>query len=88
MTRKSWGEKDLFGFYSIVLFITEGKQDRNSVRAESWRQELTDADAMERLCLLTSSHGLLSLLSYRQKDCLLWGGTTHNGMVPPPSITD
>ena len=67
MTRKSWGEKDLFRFYSILLFITEGKQGRNSVRAESWRQELTDADAMEGLCLLTSSHGfsVCFLIEYR-----------------------
>jgi hypothetical protein len=42
MTKKQVGEERVFSAYtSTLLFITKGSQDRNSHRAETWRQELT-----------------------------------------------
>jgi hypothetical protein len=41
MTKKaSWGEKGLFSYSFILLFIIEESQDRNSNMAGSWGQEL------------------------------------------------
>jgi hypothetical protein len=41
MTKKQVGvERVYLAYASILLFITEGSQDRNSNAAESWRQEL------------------------------------------------
>jgi hypothetical protein len=33
-------------------------------------------------------HGLLSLLSYTTLDCWPMDGPTHNGLDPPPSVTN
>ena len=38
--KKVGGKKDLFPYISIALFIIEGRQDRNSNRTGTWRQEL------------------------------------------------
>jgi hypothetical protein len=41
MTEKQVGEERVNSAYtSILLFIIEGSQDRNSNRAGTWRQEL------------------------------------------------
>jgi hypothetical protein len=41
MTKKQVGEERIYLAYtSMLLFIIEGSQDRNSNRAGSWRQEL------------------------------------------------
>jgi hypothetical protein len=41
MTKKQVGEeRDYSAYTSTLLFITKGSQDRNSHRAETWRQEL------------------------------------------------
>jgi hypothetical protein len=40
MTKKEVGEERVYSAYtSILLFITEGSQGRNSNRAGSWRQK-------------------------------------------------
>jgi hypothetical protein len=42
MTKKEVEEERVYSVYtSIALSIFEGSQDRNSSRAETWRQELT-----------------------------------------------
>ena len=42
MTKKQVGEERVDSAYiSTLLFITKGSQDRNSLRAGTWRQELT-----------------------------------------------
>jgi hypothetical protein len=68
MTKNQVGmERVYLAYISIMLFIFEGSQDRNSNRVGTWRQEL-----MQRLWRGTSywlaPHGLLSLLSYRTQD--------------------
>jgi hypothetical protein len=41
MTEKQFGEERVYLVYtSILLFITEGSQDRNLNRAGTWRQVL------------------------------------------------
>jgi hypothetical protein len=41
MTKSTWGRKGIFAYTSISKFITGGgRQDRNSNRAETWRQEM------------------------------------------------
>jgi hypothetical protein len=66
--QKQIGEERVYLSYaSISLLITEGNQDRNSSRAETWRQE-----PMQRpwrgAAYWLASPGLLSLLSYRTQD--------------------
>lgn len=39
------------------------------------------------LFLMALSQGLLSLLSYREQDHQPWGGSAHNQLGPPSSIT-
>ena len=57
-----------------------------AVKAGTWRQEL-----MQRpwrcAAYWLAPHGLLSLLSFRCQDHQPRNGTTHNGPVPPTSIT-
>jgi hypothetical protein len=72
MTKASQGGKSLFGLHIHITGFIKGSQERNSNKAEKWRQELTQrpwkgAD-------MPAIHGLLSLLgSYR----------TSPGMEPP-----
>jgi hypothetical protein len=75
-------ERMYLAYISILLFITEGNQDRNSNRAGTWRQELMQRPWRDAACLL-APQGLLSLLSYRTQDLQLRDGTTHNGWVLP-----
>jgi hypothetical protein len=87
---KPWGLKASRGgclaHASISLFIIKGSQVRNSIRPGTWRQEL-----MRRpwrcAAYWLAPHGLLSLLSFRCQDHQPRNGTTHNGPVPPTSIT-
>ena len=62
-------------YTSTSLFIIKGSQDRNSNRARTWRQELTQRPWRGATYWL-APHGLLSLLSYRTQDHL-------PGMAPP-----
>jgi hypothetical protein len=40
MIKATWGGKVLFCEVSTSQFIIKGSQDRNSRRAETWKQEL------------------------------------------------
>jgi hypothetical protein len=74
MTKKQVGEE-----------VMTGTQHRNLEAGAD------DAEAMEGCCLLAcllAPHFLLSLLSYRTQDHPPRNGTTHNRLVPPPSITN
>lgn len=45
-------------------------------------------DTMEEHCILVAPHGLLTLLLYLSRDCLLRIGTPPSGLVSPTSITE
>ena len=88
MTKRQVGEERVYSAYtSTLLFITKGSQDRNSHRAGTWRQELMQRPWRD-VTYWIASPGLLSLLSYRTQDYQLRVGTTHNGLGPPPLITN
>jgi hypothetical protein len=79
MTKKQVGEERVYSAYTcILLFITKGSQDRNSPRAETWRQELMERPWRDATYCLASPD-LLSLLSYRIQDYQPRDGTTHSG---------
>lgn len=59
----------------------EGAQGRNL-------QMEMDAEAMEECYFLAALHGLLSTFSFILQDTLPKGGTTHNGLDFPTSITN
>jgi hypothetical protein len=62
MTKKQVEEERVYSTYtSTLLLIIERSQDKNSNRAESWRQAL-----MQKRWF--APHGLLRLLSYRIQD--------------------
>jgi hypothetical protein len=65
----------------------EGSLDRNSSQAGTWRQELMQMPWRDAAYWL-APHGLLRLLSYRTQDHQAKDGTAHNGLGPPPSITN
>lgn len=69
-------------YFLASLFITGGRQDRNSNRAKSWRQ-----GQIQRSRLLACLHGLFSPPSYRTQDQEPRGGTTHHGLGPLSLIT-
>ena len=86
--QKQVGEEKLYLAYtSTLLFIIEGSQDKNSNRAGTWRQELTQRPWRDAAYWLVSP-GLLSLLSYRTQDYQPRDGPTHNRLDPPPLITN
>ena len=83
MTKKQVGEERVYSVYpTILLFIIEGNQDRNSTNSRILEAG-ADAEAMKECCLLACSPDLLSLLSYRTQDHRCRDGTTHNGLTPP-----
>jgi hypothetical protein len=84
MTKNKLGRRELFGLTSIPysifhtsIFITEGSQDRNLNRTETWRQELVQRTWRGATYWLASP-GLLRLLSYRVENTQPKDGTTHN----------
>jgi hypothetical protein len=80
MTKKQVGEENVYSAYTFtLLFITQGSQDRNSLRAGTCRQELMQRPWRDVTYWLASP-GLLSLLSYRTQDYQPRGGTTNNGL--------
>jgi hypothetical protein len=62
-------------------------QDRNSSRAETWRQELMQRPWRDAVYWL-AHNDLISLLSYRTQNHQPIDGNTHNGLGPPTSITN
>jgi hypothetical protein len=82
-----WEEMVYLAYTSTLLFIIEGSQDRNSSRAGTWRQEMMQRP-WKGAAYWLAPHGLLGLLSYRTQDHQPRDGTTHNGLGPPPSITN
>jgi hypothetical protein len=89
MTKKQVGEERVYSAYtSKLLFITKENQDWNSYRAVgTWRQELIHRTWRGAIYWLASP-GLLSLLFYRTQDHPPRDGTIHNGLGPPPLITN
>ena len=67
-------ERAYLAYTSTSLFIIERSQDRNSSRAESWRQELMQKPWRGASYWLVP-YGLLSLFSHRSR-------TTSPGMAP------
>jgi hypothetical protein len=83
MTKKEVGEKTVYSAYnSTLLFIIKGSQDRNSLMAETWRQELMQRP-WRGAAYWIASPGLISLFSCRTQDYHPRDNTTHNGLVPP-----
>jgi hypothetical protein len=81
MTKKQVGEERVYSAYtSILLFITKGSQDWNSIK-QVRKQELMQRPWRDVLYWLASS-GLLSLLSYRTQDYQPRDGHTHKGPFP------
>ena len=75
MTKKQTGAERVYLVYtSTSLFIIKGGQDRNFIRAGTWRQELMQNHGA---LLLTD---LLNLLSDRTQDHQPRGVLTHNGL--------
>ena len=86
--KKEVEEERVYSAYtSTLLFITKGSQDRNSSRAGTWRQKLIQRP-WRGAAYWIASPGLLSLLSYRTQDYQPRDGATHNGLDPPPFITN
>ena len=78
MTTKSVGEERVYLAYSsTALFIMEGSQDRNSKQDRNLEIG-ADTEAKRDAAYWLTSHGLLSLLSYRTQ-----GHPTYNGLGPP-----
>jgi hypothetical protein len=69
-------ERAYSAYTSTSLFITKGRQDRNSHRAGTWRQELMQRP-WRGAAYWVASPGLLSLLSYRTQD--------HQPRMAPPT---
>jgi hypothetical protein len=70
MAKKPVAEERVCSAYaSTLLFIIKGSQDRNSNRAETWRQELMQRPWRGAAYWL-ALHGLLNWLSYRTQDQL------------------
>ena len=81
---KQFGDERVYLVYtSTSRLIIEGSQDRKSNRAGTWRPKVIWRGAAYRL----ATHGLLSLLSYRNHDDWPRDSTAHNGLGPP-SITN
>jgi hypothetical protein len=88
MTKKQVVEERVYSAYtSMLLFIIEGSQDRNSHREGTRRQDLMQRSWKGTAYWLVFP-GLLSVLSYRTQDYQPRDGTTHNGLGPSSLITN
>jgi hypothetical protein len=84
MTKKQVGEERFYLAYnSTFLFIIRGNQDRNSLRAGTWRQELMQKPWRDATYGL-APYDLHNLLSYRTYNHQTRDSITHNGLSPPP----
>ena len=75
-------ERVYWAYTSTSPFIIEGSQDRNSLRAGTWRQELVQRPRRGAAYWL-APHDLLSLLSYRTQDHQSRHNIIHSGLGPP-----
>jgi len=78
MTQKQGEEERVYSAYTSNIAVHH---------KGSWRQELMQRPRRDAAYWLASP-GLLSLLSYRTQDHQPRDGTTHNGLGPPPLITN
>jgi len=81
----SWGGEGLFSSHFHIA-ISSPKEVRTGTQAG--QEAGADAEAMEGCYLLACSPWLAQLASYRTKDHQPRDSTTHNGLGPPPSITN
>lgn len=72
-------ERVYFTHHSTEQLIIKSNEGRNSRRAGTWRQQLTQKPLRGAGGWL-APHSLLSLLSHRTQDNQLMDGTAHNGM--------
>jgi hypothetical protein len=84
--QKQGGEERIYVAYiATSQFIIKRNQGKNSLRAQTWRQEL-----MPRLwrgaAYWLTPHGLLSPLSYKTQNKQLRDSSTHNRLGPPTAI--
>jgi hypothetical protein len=88
MTKSKLGRE---GFIWLILpysvFITEGVQNRNSNRAETWRQEPM-LRPWRHVAYWLSQHRLLSLLLYTTQNHQPRDNTTLHGLGPHPTVTE
>jgi hypothetical protein len=75
--KASWEEKVNFVYASTSIFIIQGRQDRDLNMAGTWRQELMQSSWRGTVYWL-ALHGLLSLVSYRNKDHQPRESTSYN----------
>jgi hypothetical protein len=72
----------------FLIVIHHQKEVRQELKQGRNLEAEADAEAMEGCCLLTCSHGLLSLLSYKTQDHQPRDGTTHNSLDFSSSVTN
>jgi hypothetical protein len=88
MGKKQAGEERVYLTYtSILLFVIEKSQGRDSNRVGTWMQEPIQRPWRSAAYWLAPP-GLLSLLFYRNEDYHPRDSITHNGLCPPPLITN
>ena len=73
--KASWGGKGIVGLHFHIAVHCEGSQDRNSNRAGTWRQEMTQRP-WKGAAYWHAPYGLLRPLSIEPR-------TTSPGMTPP-----
>jgi hypothetical protein len=83
MTKSNLGRKGfILAYISISLFIIEGSWNRNSSRAEAWKQELMQWPWRSASYWLAQS-AFLTKANHEARD-----DTTHSGLDPPTSVTN
>lgn len=87
MTKISWGGKGLLCLHFHITVHHHKKSGQELKQAKSLKAG-ADAQAMEVCPCRLVPHDLLSLLSYGTPDYQSRNGLAHNGLGPPPSITN
>jgi len=64
------------------------KEARTGTQTEQNLEAGADAETIEGAAYWLAPRGLQSLLSYRPQDFQCRDGTTHNGLGPPPFVTN
>ena len=81
--KASWGGKGLLGSHCQSSSL----EVRSSSRAGTWRQELMQRP-WKSVAFWLTPHDLLNLLSDRTQNHQPRDGPIHNGLGPPPSISN